>query len=94
MADGPPSDPVMNSLQISRVLRVRQSYFTYDDNDWGIHFLAGQAYSLVNQYSVGITPRKENLPVGVDQNWVVGFNFTRQWQVRFVKEFDPTLQIK
>jgi hypothetical protein len=40
--------------------RTRQLYFTYDNTEWGLHFLAGQAWSLLTMNTVGITPRSEN----------------------------------
>jgi hypothetical protein len=67
--------------------RLRQAYGTYDDLDWGVHVLAGQAWSLLTQNQVGITPRKENIPLTIDASYVVGFNYTRNWQIRFVKDF-------
>jgi hypothetical protein len=69
--------------------RLRQAYATYDNMDWGIHVLAGQAWSLLTQNQVGITPRKENIPLTIDASYVDGFNYTRNWQVRFVKDFGP-----
>jgi hypothetical protein len=70
-------------------LRLRQAHFTYDNSDWGFHFLGGQAWSLLTQNQVGITPRKENIPLTIDANYVVGFNFTRNWQLRFVGDVAP-----
>lgn len=70
--------------------RLRHGYLTYDNTDWGFHFLAGQSWSLLMQDQVGITPRKENIPLTIDANFVVGFNIIRQWQLRFVKDFGPT----
>lgn len=69
--------------------RLRQAYGTYDNLDWGFHVLAGQSWSLLTQNQVGITPRKENIPLTIDASYVVGFNYTRNWQVRFVKDFGP-----
>jgi len=71
--------------------RLRQAYLTYDDTDRGFYILAGQAWSLLTPHKVGITPRQENDPLTIDYNQVVGFNFTRNWQVRLVKYFDKTL---
>lgn len=71
--------------------RLRQAYLTYDDTDRGFYILAGQAWSLLTPHKVGITPRQENDPLTIDYNQVVGFDFTRNWQVRFVKDFDKTL---
>jgi hypothetical protein len=71
--------------------RLRQAYLTYDDTERGFYILAGQAWSLLTPHKVGITPRQENDPLTIDYNQVVGFDFTRNWQVRFVKDFDKTL---
>jgi hypothetical protein len=67
--------------------RARQLYFTYDNNEWGFHFLAGQAWSLLTQNTVGITPRKENIPTTIEVSYVAGFDYTRNWQLRVVKDF-------
>jgi hypothetical protein len=73
--------------------RLRHGYLTYDNSHWGVHFLAGQSWSLLTQHQVGITPRKENIPLTIDANYVVGFNFTRNWQLRFVKDFGSTFSL-
>jgi hypothetical protein len=70
--------------------RTRQAYLSYDNNDWGFHFLAGQTWSLLTPDRVGITPRKENIPITINANYVVGFDFTRNWQIRAVKDFNKT----
>jgi hypothetical protein len=70
-------------------LRLRHAYFTYDNSGYGFQFLAGQTWSLLTQNQVGITPRKENIPLTIDANYVVGFNFTRNWQLRAVQEVWP-----
>jgi hypothetical protein len=67
--------------------RLRQGYFTYDNTEWGFHFLGGQAWSLLTQNTIGITPRKENIPLAIDHSYVVGFDYTRNWQLRVVKDF-------
>jgi hypothetical protein len=67
--------------------RLRQAFFEYDNNDWGFHFLAGQAWSLLTQNTVGITARKENTPLVIDPNYVAGFDYARSWQVRFVQDW-------
>jgi hypothetical protein len=71
--------------------RIRQGYLTYDDNSSGFHFLTGQAWSLLTQNTAGIQPRKENIPLTIEHNYVVGFEFTRNWQARFVQELGPML---
>jgi hypothetical protein len=71
--------------------RIRQGYVTYDDANYGFHFLSGQAWSLLTQNTVGITPRKENIPLTIEHNYVVGFEFTRNYQARYVQDFGPML---
>jgi hypothetical protein len=73
--------------------RLRHAYFTYDNTGWGFHFLGGQTWSLLTQNQVGITPRKENIPLTIDANYVVGFNYTRQWQLRFVGDVAPGIAV-
>jgi hypothetical protein len=67
--------------------RLRQGYFTYDNTEWGFHVLAGQAWSMATASKVGIIPRQENIPLTIDHNYVVGFDYTRNWQLRVVKDF-------
>jgi hypothetical protein len=69
--------------------RLRQGYVTYDNNEWGFHFLGGQAWSLLTQNTVGITARKENIPLTIEANYVPGFDYTRNWQLRVVQELGP-----
>jgi len=73
--------------------RVRHAYLTYDNSDWGWHLLAGQSWSLLTQNTVGITPRKENIPLVIDGNIVAGFDYTRNWQIRMVKDFGSTFAL-
>ena len=73
--------------------RLRHAYFTYDNSGWGFHILAGQTWSLLTQNQVGITPRKENIPLTIDANYVVGFNYIRQWQIRAVGDVFPGIAL-
>jgi hypothetical protein len=68
--------------------RMRQIFASYDNDDYHIHFLAGQAWSLLTQNRVGITPRYENVPLTIDAQYVVGFNWLRNPQVRFVADWN------
>jgi hypothetical protein len=70
--------------------RLRQAFLSYDNTDRGFHFLAGQAWSLLTQNKVGIIPRQENAPLSIDYFNVVGFDYTRNWQIRFVADFHKT----
>jgi hypothetical protein len=66
--------------------RLRQGFFEYDNAEWGFHFVGGQAWSLLTQNTVGITARKENVPLTIDANYVAGFDYTRNWQLRVVQD--------
>jgi hypothetical protein len=71
--------------------RLRQGYITYDNDNWGFHLLAGQAWSMMTPNEVGIVPRKELIPLTINANYLPGYNFTRNMQLRFVKDFDKQL---
>src|SRR5262249_12501591 len=77
-----------NSVQSnSYTPRLRQAYLTYNDESDGWYALAGQAWSMLTMNKSGITPRKENIPTTIDSQYVPGFDWTRNWQFRFVKDF-------
>ena len=76
----------------SYVPRIRHLYGTVDWSDIGLHFLAGQTFSLVTLDSKGITPRNEVTPLTIDGQYTTGFTWTRQPGVRITKDlFDKTI---
>jgi hypothetical protein len=81
--------PTANSVESNSYNpRLRQAYATADRSDWGFHFLGGQAWSLLTMNQIGIEPRRENIPLTIDSQYVPGFNWTRNPQIRFVQDFD------
>ena len=66
--------------------RIRQIYSTLDENDMGLHVLVGQAWSLLTMNKTGITERQENVPLTIEAQYVPGFTFTRNPQLRLVKD--------
>jgi hypothetical protein len=72
----------------SYTLRLRQFWGDYDDNNLGLHVLAGQTWSLATMYRVGLVPRQENVPLTIDAQYAVGFNWARQAALRVGKDFD------
>jgi hypothetical protein len=72
----------------SYTLRVRQFWGNYDNTDLGLHVLGGQGWSLATMYKTGLVPRQENVPLAIDAQYVVGFNWARQAEIRVVKDFD------
>jgi hypothetical protein len=67
--------------------RIRQAFLEYDNSDWHFHFSAGQQWSLLTQDRVGMLPLSENVPLTIDAQYVVGFNWARQPSFRFVEDF-------
>ncbi|MHC1481437.1 hypothetical protein ACYJW8_14390 [Frateuria aurantia] len=68
--------------------RTRNVYMTVDWDTPGLHFLAGQNWSLLTMNKHGITPRDEWSPQEIDAQYSVGYNWTRQSQLRIVKDWD------
>ncbi|HLY80615.1 MAG TPA: hypothetical protein VKQ70_14640, partial [Caulobacteraceae bacterium] len=81
--------------------RIRNLYGTVDwkmddGNTW--HALVGQNWSLATMNSAGIMPRAEAPPAVIDAQYVTGFVFTRQPQIRITydwhKEFWAALSLE
>lgn len=73
--------------------RIRNLYGEINWKDEGWHFLAGQSWSLVTMNSKGISPRNEVTPPQIDAQYIPGFAWARQPQVRLVKDFNKELWI-
>ena len=69
-------------------LRIRNIYSTIDWLDSGWHMLAGQSWSLATLNTHGITPRNEEIPLTIDAQYVPGFVWARQPQLRITKDWD------
>ena len=69
-------------------LRARHLYLTVDNDFFGAHLLAGQTWSLATMNTKGIVPRKEDIPLTIDAQYVPGFVWQRTPQIRLVKDFD------
>ncbi len=65
--------------------RIRVMYNQIDWADEGLHFLGGQNWSLVTMQGKGMTPRSEDIPPTIDSQYIPGFSFTRQPQVRLTE---------
>jgi hypothetical protein len=68
--------------------RIRHFYGTADWDDFGLHVLAGQNWSMVVLNQVGENPRTELPPPAIDSQYVPGFVWTRQPQLRIWKDWD------
>jgi hypothetical protein len=68
--------------------RIRNLYGTLDWDGLGLHLLGGQNWSLLTLNTKGITPRNEAPPPAIDAQYVPGFAWARQPQIRIAKDFD------
>ncbi len=62
--------------------RIRNLYAQLDLDHYGLSLLAGQNWSLLTLNSKGITPRNEVPPPTVDAQYMPGFAWARQPQLR------------
>ncbi|HEY1411358.1 MAG TPA: hypothetical protein VGF36_04415 [Rhodopila sp.] len=72
-------------------LRIRNMYTTIDWDSLGLQLLAGQNWSLATANTHGITPRNELVPATIEAQYVVGFNWARQPQLRITKNWNKEL---
>jgi hypothetical protein len=70
--------------------RMRVLYTQIDwKQEWGkLEFLGGQNWSLATLYSKGLNPRSEDIPLTIDAQYVVGFNWARQPQMRLAADIN------
>jgi hypothetical protein len=73
--------------------RLRHMYGSVDWDNLGLHLLAGQAWSLVTLNSQGITPRNELVPPTIDGQYIPGFTWTRQPQIRLVEDMPHAISV-
>jgi len=78
-----------NSYNI-RQRNIYGSYFN-DDSGFSMHF--GQSWSLATQYRVGLNPRSELVPSTIDAQYVPGFTWTRNPQLRFIEKFNSAVSV-
>ncbi len=71
----------------SYTLRLRQFFGEWDNTDLGLHVEGGQGWSLATMNTVGMLPRHEQVPLTIDAQYVVGFDWARQAELRVVKDF-------
>ena len=71
--------------------RIRHLYGTLDWDRLGLHLLAGQTWSLVTLNTKGVTPRNEAPPPLIDGQYLPGFVWARQPQLRLVKDWNRSV---
>jgi hypothetical protein len=73
--------------------RLRHMYGSVDWDDLGLHLLAGQTWSLATLNGHGITPRNELPPPTIDGQYMPGFTWTRQPQIRLVQDLPQAVSV-
>ncbi|MGC1460237.1 MAG: hypothetical protein WA825_18330 [Steroidobacteraceae bacterium] len=68
--------------------RLMQMYGAMDWDDLHLHFLAGQAWSLVTLNRTGISPDSVVIPPTIDGQYMPGFAWARQPQIRLTQDID------
>jgi hypothetical protein len=73
--------------------RIRNLYTTinWDQPFGGIEFLGGQSWSLVTMTTKGLTERSEAAPLTIDAQYVPGFVWARQPQMRLTANINKQL---
>ena len=67
---------------------LRQMYSTIEWDDMHLQLLAGQAWSLATLDGAGITPRTEITPPTIDAQYLPGFTWARQPQLRITQHVE------
>ena len=65
----------------SYTMRLRQFWGQMNFSS-GFGFMAGQAWSTITTEKKGVAPLQEFIPQTIDAQYVTGFNWARQWQLR------------
>ncbi|MEJ0092740.1 MAG: hypothetical protein WDN46_04710 [Methylocella sp.] len=73
--------------------RLRQFYASVDQDDFGAHLLVGQAWSFATAFLNGLNPRQENIPLTIEHQFIPGFVWARQPQIRVVKDFGDNVSV-
>jgi hypothetical protein len=79
--------PTANEIESTSFnLRQRQLWAQVEFPS-GFSFLGGQSWSLITTNRKGIAPLKEMIPLTIDSQYVIGYNWMRQFGFRFTKKF-------
>ncbi|HEV2101206.1 MAG TPA: hypothetical protein VGR58_00375 [Candidatus Acidoferrum sp.] len=81
-----------NRQSNSYVLRQRQFWGRIDLNS-GWSFTGGQMWSLATENQKGIVNRAEWIPLTIDAQYQVGFNWARQYGLRATKTFNDKFAV-
>ncbi|MBZ5597300.1 MAG: hypothetical protein LAN83_03160 [Acidobacteriia bacterium] len=80
--------PTANELESSSFNLRQRQLWAQAESSGGFSFLGGQSWSLLTTSRKGMTVRQEFIPLTIDSQYVVGYNWARQWGARFTKNFN------
>jgi hypothetical protein len=78
--------PTANEVE-SNSFNIRQrQLWAQVELDSGFSFVGGQTWSLITLNRAGIAPRAEWIPLTIDAQYAVGYNWARQWSARVTQK--------
>jgi hypothetical protein len=79
--------PTANEVE-SNSFNIRQrQLWAQVELEGGFSFVGGQTWSLITLNRAGIGPRAEWIPLTIDAQYAVGYNWARQWSARVTQKF-------
>jgi len=85
--------PTANSNESNSYQPRLRNFYGRFVSDSGWYLLAGQNWSLVTLEKKGMDPRDENIPLTIDAQYVAGFQWTRNPQIRLVDNIGSGLSL-
>jgi TolA-binding protein len=83
--------PTANEIESSSFQPRSRQLWAQVESSRGFSIAAGQTWSLLTTNKSGIALRKEWVPMTIDLQYVVGYNWARQWSARVTKKFNDNL---
>jgi hypothetical protein len=80
-----------NQLEANSFQPRARQLWAQAESDNGIAVSGGQTWSLITTNRKGIALRQEFVPNTIDLQYVVGYNWARQWSVRATKKINDTM---
>jgi hypothetical protein len=80
--------PTANEVESSSFNPRQRQLWAQAELSNGWSFVGGQTWSLITTNRQALAPRQEFLPFTIDSQYVVGFNWARQWGARVTKKLN------
>jgi hypothetical protein len=77
--------PTANEVESNSFNMRQRQLWARVETPGGTAFTAGQSWSLLTLNRNGVTPRAEWIPATIDAQYVVGYNWARQWNLRLAQ---------